>query len=357
MKKEKKDKKKIFDNVELESGFKCLPKEIPIYMNYGNHDYETGLDVDGTKEEECLLLKREIELVNNLNTEGYNINLQMHNKFKFSEKTLVILLDTTIYDMGDIDKSIKCYSIIDSKYNVSSEDQIPSIVGLIKQDQSTFISNTLSEEMSNIINGTIKNIVIVGHHPIIDYKEKAENVRIDNLPEIAKTIYDEIYKPIYPNNQNVNYYYMCADLHQYQTGEVEINSTNDQSIPPIRIRQYIIGTGGANKDDYNPNKIREYIKTKETSVIDETIQINYIMTEEDLSKSRSENGFLICQENVNGLTCQFRNIAGEYYGGLKKRKNNITHKRNEKTKKRKKNMTYKKNKKTNKKRRHTKRHK
>ena len=69
-------KKKYFVENDFLSGFNCLPKNMPIYMNYGNHDYETDLIIDkitGQTENNCELIKRQKLYV----TENPNIQLDL----------------------------------------------------------------------------------------------------------------------------------------------------------------------------------------------------------------------------------------------------------------------------------------
>ena len=169
----KKMKKKYLNYNHLISGFECLPKEIPIYMVYGNHDYETGLIVTDKnndnietfeKENSCELTKYEINAVESLNREkGYNIDLNIFKSVYFSDSTLIIMIDTTIYDDASIDEYLKCYNIIDQSYTA---------IDIIRQKQKEFIKSTITTSLNQT---QIKNIIVVGHHPIIEFKYNRNN--------------------------------------------------------------------------------------------------------------------------------------------------------------------------------------
>ncbi len=84
---------------------------------------------------------------------------------------------------------------------------------------------------------------------------------------------------------------MCADLHQYQSGNIRIGQGDNV----MNIRQYIVGTGGAKRDKYDPSLINDQIVEK--SIGGTRINCTYNMSKYDIAHSRSENGFLICKEN------------------------------------------------------------
>ena len=42
------------------------------------------------------------------------------------------------------------------------------------------------------------------------------------MPLLNDLYYESIYAPLQSGNPEINYFYLCADLHQYQTGTVTI---------------------------------------------------------------------------------------------------------------------------------------
>ena len=105
-----------------------------------------------------------------------------------------------------------------------------------------------------------------------------------------------------------SYYYLCADLHQYQVGTISIKPNVDalgemSATNEMIIKQYVVGTGGAEKDPYDGDKIREFSESK--SIIADKVTTSYNMTDEDIANSKSVNGFLNCIENGDGLNFEF----------------------------------------------------
>lgn len=298
-------KKKFFVENDFLSGFNCLPKNIPIYMNYGNHDYETGLIMDnGTKENTCELIKRQQLYV----AENPNIRLDLFREIDFSVSTKVIMIDTTIYYNEEFDSCYQCYRAF-----VDTDDKT-IIQTRVKQTQNDFVKNVIPEIKSN---SNIQNVVIVGHHPLMGFKSKekkgVEIMETLYSADLIEFIYNNIFNQI--NKPNIKYYYLCADLHQYQCGNVSINGN-------MLIRQYIVGTGGAKLDKYDKNLIiasHNSTYSKTTNGIIST----YKMTPEDLDNSTAENGFLICEKvDDANLSFKFETTDGRVIvGGKKTRKN------------------------------------
>jgi hypothetical protein len=302
---DKKIKKKFFVENDFLSGFNCLPKNIPIYMNYGNHDYETGLIMDnGTKENNCELIKRQQLYV----SETPNLRLDLFRAIDFSVSTKIIMIDSTIYDDEEFDSCYQCY-----RGFVDTDDKT-TIQTRVKQTQNDFINN-MTTEIKN--NSSIQNVVIVGHHPLMGFKIKekkgVEIVETLYSADLIAFIYNNIFNQI--NNPNIKYYYLCADLHQYQCGNISINGK-------MQIRQHIVGTGGAKLDKYDKNLIMSSNNATYNKTTNDIIS-TYQMSPEDLENSTAKNGFLICEKaDEFNLAFKFETTDGPVIvGGKKTRKN------------------------------------
>ena len=169
------DKIKMIHTNELVSGFNCLPNNVEINMILGNHDLETNtqnkrqLYVDDmTKmEDNCFILNTEIkEAVNK------NINFVLRKIYELSENTLIIMIDTSMYE-DDAKNYIPCYNEYFQKNRVNDthitnilELPITNILDLQNMQQND-ISNKLDKR-----NKRYDNIVIIGHHPITGWKKK-----------------------------------------------------------------------------------------------------------------------------------------------------------------------------------------
>jgi hypothetical protein len=218
------------------------------------------------------------------------------------------MIDTTIYDNEEFDDCYQCY-----RGFVDSDDK-NIIQTSVKQTQNDFINNVTTEIKSN---PSIKNVVIVGHHPLMGFKIKekkgVEIVETLYSADLIEFIYNKIFNQI--NNPNIKYYYLCADLHQYQSGNVSINDK-------MTIRQYIVGSGGAKLDKYDKNLIISSHNSSYNKTTNDIIS-TYQMSNEDLENSTSENGFLICEKVNDGvLSFKFETTDGRIIvGGKKTRKN------------------------------------
>jgi hypothetical protein len=306
-------KNKIFNKNELKSGFDDLPKDIPINVIMGNHDYEKELNMYEFTDQgviirninSCEILDTEYEIKKN----NENIDILFYKYFSFTDKTKILMIDTTIYsddDMNNIDCYLKHPNI---KQNI---DEGPISPESIRNMQSEFIINQITQTENDSL--TLKdgdNLVIIGHHPIscFKYKKNKEKQEYEMMQmsspgeKFIETLYT-IYTTL--KSKNINYYYLCADLHQYQIGNILIEPTIRTS-PEDRmfIKQYIVGTGGADLDPYYPHLINQ---TDLNHKIEGNYKVYYYMTEEEIAKSDSTYGVLQCYETDKGLKFVFVDI-------------------------------------------------
>jgi len=277
-----KTKKKYLDEDELISGFNCLPKNIPIYMTFGNHDFETKLIVGNTTEHDCTLTTTEMQIVKNT---FKNIHLGLNQHTSFGDKTKILFLETTIWDSDNTKEYEPCYEKVDSTYKTIDD---------VKKDQLDFIRRFVDTQIEE----HTENIIIVGHHPLALLKEKKDKVKLFILNEAFNhLLYAELYKKCTPE---MKYYYLCADLHHYQPGTIIINSD-------MRIEQHIVGTGGAELDTINKERV-------DTSDFTQgNIEYNI-----KLEKVVVDYGYLKCRENDGSLSFSF--INRDYTRRKKRRK-------------------------------------
>lgn len=286
-KKEKKegDKMKIIYTQNLVSGFSCLPNNVKINMILGNHDLETNtknkqqLYIDDITNMEdmnnCYILNSEIkEAVNK------NIKFVLQKTYELSKNTLIIMIDTSMYE-DDAINYIPCYNEYFQKKGVI-DTHITNILDL-QNMQGDNILNKLDE-----LNKRYGNIVIIGHHPITGWKEKNDKNILIN-PAIK---FIELLLSIYEKQPSSKYYYLCADLHLYQQGTIKID---DKMV----IEQYIVGTGGAELDTA--------VRVESVKSINPYINIIYY----EMKQNISTNGFLHCIENGKHLCFKFIDIMND----------------------------------------------
>lgn len=285
------EKKKRIIPSKLEEGFNLLPKEIPIVMILGNHDLETNLNPEKPKlfieenpeeSRSCRIL--ELEKL----SKGSNIEYTFFKDQMMDNGTLVIMIDSDVYSI-DAYKFLPCYNIFLSEIFESIEE--------VKEYQYNLIFQKINQY--NAI-GSIKNLIIIGHQPItgIKYKDGVKQPPLNDIPYF-KPVLLEIYNLL---GSEINYFYLCADLHLYQEGLITLKNEEEQK--EMKIKQFIVGTGGTELDDAVPEDIN-FVSSSET--------IDYQMI-----SSKQECGILKCE--VDGLEPKFEFISIEQKGARKKTK-------------------------------------
>ena len=222
------------------------------------------------------------------------------------ESTIVIMLDTTMYETSEksIKKVMKCYQRM-FEMNAMDAMDVPENVVLekikvMRENQKQRLADYISRLKVNA--ETIKNIIVVGHHPLFDLKTKKDDesgmikTKEEVMPLLNELYYESIYAPLQEVNSGINYFYLCADLHQYQTGTVTIQS---QSMPSLVIHQYIVGTGGTalEKQRY------DHSKDDGVSLTNEKFRINYDIIPNDTEYT---HGFLVCKLDTD------KNFSAEF---------------------------------------------
>jgi hypothetical protein len=237
-KNDKGEKVKTLNVADLKSGFACLPKAVKKYILFGNHEYDDvasiineGVSTVSANEEKCKILTLEQEQSKIIDTPD-NINLFQDVMFVNKDGTLLIMIDTTIYEDDIESTKDSCFKHIFP--TLTKKDTIQDFM----THQETRIRDILAE------NKSAKNIIFVGHHPIISVKIKNDKPKPSSL---------EKFKQLFININGLllgkKLYYLCADTHLYQHGKVTIKSSG---VPDIEIDQYICGTGGAEQDECPP---------------------------------------------------------------------------------------------------------
>ena len=329
-------KQKILNVEKLKEGFDELPTNIPIYLLLGNHDLDNGItgiasqDISETSMStnsnsyECITIQKEYELINATDNIKKPNKLTMYN---VENKTLFIMIDTTIYDIyNEIyannsekteesikkeQKYIKCYSFLEKGL-----DNIENIMNLQKMEVLKILDNFNKEE--------INNVVISGHHPLVETrvdkkdKSKYKTSHLINSYDLLHEIYNKF-------DNSVKYYYLCADYHCYQYGDIIINLKNSNET--MNIKQYIVGTGGAELDktitiDHN------YIDTYNSDIYNIDYKVN---------RTSPNHGFLVCSSDKDAnLSFEFNKVSNALTvlsGGKNKSKKRKIYRNKTKTRK------------------------
>lgn len=286
---------------KLIEGFKTIEIDLQIYMMLGNHDLEKTPKEEDTTKQECKILELEME------NKPANVEYNFFKYVMLKNGTMVLMIDTSIYE-DDSEQYLQCYN----KFFETSGESFSSI-DEIREYQLRQITEAIEGK-------ELRNIIMVGHHPIIYFKYKkgkdGKKAKIhfrSDIRNLFQPVLAHIYGKVGPAT---NYYYLCSDMHLYQKGKIELQIGADAT---MRIQQYIVGTGGTELDSPLPPDFDEKVKTEDNI-------ITYKFEEE-----KAQCGFLECVVKEEGL--EFTPIFVEIKGGNKKTKNKkLT--RSKKTKKR-----------------------
>jgi hypothetical protein len=237
--KKKQKKLKVIIESLLYDGFDLLPKNIKTYMILGNHDLETNiansneyfLNNVNTLEpvDNCSIIKYERDALKSKKLS--NVDYVFYQSINMENNTLVLMLDSSIYSPDKKSgKFLSCYNEFLNTNYTNIKDVRDYQLQLILDD----INNNLG----------IEKLILIGHHPIMFTKQKDGEANYDSdIPlfvDVLKRIKNEL-------SDNVKYYYLCADVHLYQKGNITINLSESSS--NMQIEQYIVGTGGTELDD------------------------------------------------------------------------------------------------------------
>jgi hypothetical protein len=300
---------KKVNELDLLNGMKCLNQltDNDIYLLMGNHDLEI---TDG----KCETMSFERAFIDGVNSQAKRdkiiipTNLTM---FKSFQKTLIIMIDTNIY----ADENPYCYQKLFQSNDVKNLDDL-------KQLQKNTIDNYLKENKKHY-----KNIIVCGHHPLIGFKnqqQKKGKIK-GGIDVYNKDLYILLSEVIHHYGEN--FFYLCADIHNYQHGVVIINDKNQ---PIMTIQQYIVGIGGADlDDDYNEKYSQNFgsttdIVSQKVTTVD--IEINDIILTYNVQEHWSNYGFIIVEidelENVNIIPIRIgkTNTGGKKHSNRKTRK-------------------------------------
>jgi hypothetical protein len=144
---------------------------------------------------------------------------------------------------------------------------------------------------------SIRNIIFVGHHPLVFYKPKKGKTEPKIFDELISFFASLYFK------QNLNKYYLCADVHFHQTSIVSITKSDGTSTN--KFEQHVVGTGGTELDNI-PENVTESPKNIENVSI-------------SVNQSKKEHGFLVVrkkeekkdEEKKNGKNLEFTFVKTE----------------------------------------------
>jgi hypothetical protein len=240
-------KTKTLDEDDLLSGFECLPKDLKKYLLLGNHDLEALSNAKSNPPSACQILdmQKELESEPTNNFEMDDLKSPFILNTRLSESTIIIMIDTSMYSNEDksLNKVEKCYQRLFELHGLDNpnKDTIKNVRELQKKRVEAFI-DTLTA-------GRLKNIIVIGHHPMVCFKtdeDKSSGKITETLVmnELNNLYFNSIYSKL-KENKRINYFYLCADLHQYQVGDIHMTKNSDEML----VKQFVVGCGGSQLED------------------------------------------------------------------------------------------------------------
>ena len=243
-------------------------------------------------------MQLEENIVSKRNKKDNKFSLDLYKHKWLGKNTLLLMIDTSMYDIDDAIAFLPCYNVKTGKEYKSIQE--------LHHEQQDFVDRMIDQ-----YNKRIENVIVIGHHPISGYKYKNEiNNLIHSFPGLMELFLSIRLKLI---TKKINYYYLCADLHLYQIGTVTVKDTLNAQ-PIMSIKQYIVGTGGTKLDDSPFLKSELRLPDDTACFKSENLEAIYEMTPEQISLSTSEKyGFLECELYKSQMYFKFIDTDGKKY--------------------------------------------
>jgi len=312
-----------------------------IFLLLGNHDVEKTIE-SKNKERGCYVTLFEKTFAQAFNTNSiHKINFptsQLVMSKKIGADTLIIMIDTNIYSR----ENLECYSYLGHGHSEELELQEQ-----LQAEQYQQVRSILGE-------GQFENIIVCGHNPLIGFKNQVlKDGKIKGGIDVCSKELYELMFSLKLNGKKL--YYLCADVHNYQKGDVTISHSSNGN--NVLIHQYIVGIGGTELDDdydekFDPNfsvSPNDAIGIVEATIaVSDLLNLNY-----KIEQHFSEFGYLVVTiDHNNHVSFQVKQVPIEQVAAsvVASVGGKHTKRRNKRTKRRKKRT-----KKTSKRRKHTKR--
>ena len=303
--KNKNKKIKIFNKDDFKSGFQCiemLQKKAPVYMLMGNHDlqYERALydSETGKVLDKCKIMYYELEY-----KDKFNFNIH----HKILGNTLILFMNSIFYtgDLINIKEPNNSEKDCIIRYRYNDADWAINL-DLIKFYEETLLLYIIEEYNKHGGLNRFKNIVVCAHDPIVSRRDKIKNFKKLPIKTPLGNSGIHFLNILYSKFPTQNKFYLCADVHQYQFGIIEIGDNI--------IHQYVAGTGGTECDEECPEPSELKINSFEKDT-------DKLLKGFELIDCKRVHGYLYCHiDNDSGiLKCVFR-TSGECFSDGKKEK-------------------------------------
>lgn len=239
-----KTKIKLLNEENFHSGMNCLKMlntKADVFLLMGNHDLQEentfvninkynikSKDFDPSSYKSILLNSCKIMELQSAYKPFFN-----YERFGrlLGKDTLLLFINSMFYTEARND-IFKCFQLY--RYSERYQKFKDKIENLIAYEEAiiNFFCHIIKERYP------IHNIIIIGHEPILSR-------RIKDKEEIATSLENpglRFLSHIYDIFSDCNKYYLCANVHQYQEIDIQLDNKHN-------IKQYVVGTGGTKCDD------------------------------------------------------------------------------------------------------------
>ena len=249
--------------------------------------------------------------------EERNMTKPVFHLYNKEKKTLFVMLDTTLlckFDEETIAQAIFMPYYRGITYNNSDGNKKTIHTTKDYIEYTIFRFKLLLDSINRADRRQIKNIVLIGHHPLLFLRTKIKNgkQKPGYLPfkeEGLINIFAELIKVMNAKlNTKYTLNYLCADFHLYMKATLEIAGKE--------LTQYICGTGGTVLDDLTIEDFNKFNKQPVSKTNYNLICQEYVL----------DYGFLDCLiNNNNDIKFTFRSMTKPIIKNKKKltTKNNL----------------------------------
>lgn len=289
--------KRVFKQRMID-GFQKLPdyEGLKYFMILGNHDLATNVAGKQTIRIEegdtyeangaCTILQTQQELIPTLQAE---VDYLFFKTVRLGN-TLVVAFDSSAFlPNKEAESFLDCYNKFLKDRDFLKDRTLT--IGDIRDHIRDEIIKALRD------NSDIAHLIFCAHHPLVAQKHKKKkskksdksdgNKKVEQiiLTDEIRLFRENVLVPVHQMQKTsggrMQNYYLCADTHLFQRGDVAIQIENESE--PFLIRQYIVGTGGTVLDKEVPSDTSIEVVDSSLGKMVYTIQ-----------ETKAQYGFLNC---------------------------------------------------------------
>ena len=134
---------------------------------------------------------------------------------KINNNTLVVFLDSNLYAYEREVSFPTCYATLFPEVYNRANGSPGAFMRLLLKRQERLLRKYIGANKKGI-----KSLIFVAHHPIVSWKVERGELQFDLQRKHAEFV--KMCLNMYSLIESANYFYLCADTHHYQRGEITI---------------------------------------------------------------------------------------------------------------------------------------